>query len=225
MLKIDMYSDRSRKLAPAMCHIHAFMKHQATSWVGPTANSATRVDDAWMATQAIPAGHSTMRGHRSNGANESGITSAARIPMITTTIKMTIDGIGEALAELAKRYRLAVVSDAIVTPGTGLRAILDTHGLAHHFQAFAFSDEVGHSKPHASMFESAAEQLGVALDQIVHIGDRDHNDVAGPHAIGAKAVLFTGSRPDDREITKADAICERHADLPAVIDRLAAEAV
>ena len=32
-----------------------------------------------------------------------------------------IEGIGEALAELSKRYKLAVVSDSIVTPGTGLR--------------------------------------------------------------------------------------------------------
>ncbi|MEM7173415.1 MAG: HAD family hydrolase [Pseudomonadota bacterium] len=134
-----------------------------------------------------------------------------------------IDGIKEALADLSQRYKLCIVSDAIVTPGTGLRQILENHGLKQFFQGFAFSDEVGHSKPHRSMFDSAAEQLGVEVTEIVHIGDRDHNDVKGPHAIGAKAVLFTATRPDDRGTTTADAICDHHRDLPGIIDRLAGE--
>jgi putative hydrolase of the HAD superfamily len=37
-----------------------------------------------------------------------------------------------------------------------------------------------------------------------------------------KAILFTATRPADKEHTSADAICERHADLPAIVDRLAA---
>jgi len=131
-----------------------------------------------------------------------------------------IDGIGEALAELATRYKLCIVSDAIVTPGTGLRKILENHGLLSYFSGFAFSDEIGHSKPHRSMFDSAAEQLGVDVAEIVHIGDRDHNDIKGPHAIGAKAVLFTATRADDRDITTADAICDHPRDLPAIIDNL-----
>ncbi len=134
-----------------------------------------------------------------------------------------IDGMREALKELSTRYKLSVVSDSIVTPGTGLRKILQKHGVKQYFSGFAFSDEVGHSKPHRAMFDSAAEQLGVDVCEIVHIGDRDHNDVKGPHAIGAKAVLFTATRPDDRNITTADAICDTHHDLPAIVDRLAAE--
>jgi putative hydrolase of the HAD superfamily len=134
-----------------------------------------------------------------------------------------IDGAKFALETLAQRYQLAVVSDAIVTPGTGLRKLLEGHDLKRYFDGFAFSDEVGHSKPHRSMFDCAAKQLGVEVTEIVHIGDRDHNDVKGPHTIGAKAVLFTASRDVDRGITTADAICERHQDLPAIIDRLARE--
>ena len=133
-----------------------------------------------------------------------------------------IVGIGEALEKLSQRYKLAVVSDAIVTPGWGLKAILEGHGLAQYFSGFAFSDEVGHSKPHRAMFDRACAELGVAVDEIVHIGDRDHNDVKGPHALGAKAVLFTAARDADKNATTADAICERHCDLPAIIDRLAA---
>jgi hypothetical protein len=36
-----------------------------------------------------------------------------------------------------------------------------------------------------------------------------------------KAVLFTATRERDKHATTADAICERYADLPAIIERLA----
>ena len=36
-----------------------------------------------------------------------------------------------------------------------------------------------------------------------------------------KAVLFIATRDRDKDTTGADAICARHADLPAIIDRLA----
>ena len=132
-----------------------------------------------------------------------------------------IDGIAEALADLASRYKLCVVSDTIVTPANGLRALLEKHGLKQYFSGFAFSDEVGHSKPHRAMFEAAAGQLGVELHELVHIGDRDHNDIKGPQSLGMKAILFTASRAHDKDTTSADAICPRHADLPGIIDRLA----
>lgn len=132
-----------------------------------------------------------------------------------------IEGIGGAIATLAEQFKLGVVSDAIYSPGRCLRRWLDMHGLLGYFGGFAFSDEVGHSKPHRAMFASVAEQLGVAVEDMVHIGDRDHNDIKGPHALGMKAVLFTAARDRDRHITSADAVCERAADLAPTIRRLA----
>jgi len=131
-----------------------------------------------------------------------------------------IAGCAETLQELSGRYQLAIVSDAIVSPGRCLRQLLEKHGILHYFNGFAFSDEVGHSKPHRRMFESAARQLGVELPEIVHIGDRDHNDIQGPHALGMKAVLFTASRDIDKNETQADAICEDYRQLPGIIEEL-----
>ena len=133
-----------------------------------------------------------------------------------------IPGITEALAALHGRYKTCIVSDAIVSPAHCLKRLLESYDLARHFDGFAFSDEVGHSKPHRSMFASAARQMGVDLREMVHIGDRDHNDVKGPQALGMRAILFTATRAADKDRTTADAICERHADLPAIVDRLAA---
>jgi HAD superfamily hydrolase (TIGR01549 family) len=132
-----------------------------------------------------------------------------------------IDGALENIAELAGRYQLVICSDAIVSPGRVLRQLLDKHELKKYFSGFAFSDEVGRSKPHRSMFDCAAQALGVRVEDMVHIGDRHSNDVDGPHAIGMKGILFTASRDADKVGHSADALCERYADLPSIIDALA----
>ena len=132
-----------------------------------------------------------------------------------------IEGAAQAVAELATRYKLCIISDAIVSPGRALRRLLAHHGIVQHFQGFAFSDEVPHSKPHRDMFQAAADQLGVPFSRMVHIGDREHNDVRGPHALGMKAILFTAARTKDLEGTTADAVCARHDALVAAIDALA----
>ena len=129
-------------------------------------------------------------------------------------------GAAPVLERLAKRYKLCIVSDAIVSPGTCLRRVLENHGLAAPFSGFAFSDEVGHSKPHRSMFDSAAKQLGVEIGEMLHVGDRDHNDVKGPQQVGMKAILFTASRDVDKGTTTADAICESFDELEAAIEQL-----
>lgn len=140
--------------------------------------------------------------------------------MEVETPPVLIEGCAAALEELSAQYPLAIVSDAIVTPGRQLRRLLENHGIKKYFSTFAFSDEVGYSKPHRAMFAAVADALGVPIEQMIHIGDREHNDVGGPHALGMRAILFTAARDADSLGTKADAVCESYADLPGIIRRL-----
>lgn len=135
-----------------------------------------------------------------------------------------VDGAGEALAALAQKYRLALVTDSMFTPGRGLRQILARHELLGHFNGFAFSDEVGHCKPNRAIFLAAASQLDVTMSEVIHVGARQQNDIRGAQTLGAKTVLFTGARDVDASDTSADAVCQRMADLPDIIARLAADA-
>ena len=131
-----------------------------------------------------------------------------------------VDGIHEALEAVSSQFPLAVVSDAIFTPGRYLRTWLEQHELAHHFSGFAFSDEVGRSKPHPDIFNSAASQLGTDLVHMAHIGDREHNDIKGAHALGMKGILFAGTRAADRQMTSADGVFTNYTELPDILNRI-----
>lgn len=130
-------------------------------------------------------------------------------------------GVEAALRILSPRYTLVVISDAIFTPGRVLREMLASYGLRDLFSAFVFSDEIGCSKPCPEMFRKVAEITGCRLDEIVHVGDREHNDVGGAKEAGSRAVLFTGVVDRDSANTRADAVCRDFAQFPAIVDSLA----
>ena len=103
-----------------------------------------------------------------------------------------VDGIGDCLAALHGRYKIGIISDAIVTPGVGLRQILGDYRLLQYFDHFVFSDEAGASKPAPRVFDLACTGLGVAKSELAHVGDRPANDIRGPNEYGAHSVLYTG---------------------------------
>ena len=131
-----------------------------------------------------------------------------------------VPGVSDALRALARKFTLVVVSDAIFSPGRALRELLAGYGLRDLFSAFVFSDEVGCSKPASAVFRRASELAGCRLDEIVHIGDREHNDIAGAKDAGARAVLVTAAIDRGSANTRADAVCRHFDQLPAILDSL-----
>ncbi len=134
-----------------------------------------------------------------------------------------LPGVHQTLADLAKRYKLGMISDTIHTPGRGIRRLLHMEGLLEHFGHSVFSDEVGASKPAASVFLSASDGLGASPDEIVHVGDREHHDIEGALSVGMKAILFTGAVDRGSRGTRATAVCSHFDKLPAIVVRIASE--
>ena len=129
-------------------------------------------------------------------------------------------GAVEALKELNKKYHLSIISDAIFTPGKNLRILLKEAGMYPYFEYFVFSDEIGVSKPHPAVFESVAKHFQVEYENIVHVGDRPHNDILGPQSVGARGVLLTAVKERPLEGICPDAICTKYEDLPKIIDEM-----
>jgi FMN phosphatase YigB (HAD superfamily) len=110
----------------------------------------------------------------------------------------------EAVGAAAERYPVALICDSGISPGSSLRVLLEEHGFDRHLRVLTFSDEVGVAKPQAPMFERTAVQLGVAPEELLHIGDLEPTDIAGVHAVGGCAALFTGVNPRFVESTSAE---------------------
>jgi putative hydrolase of the HAD superfamily len=108
-------------------------------------------------------------------------------------------GVVRALAQLRRRVPVGLVTDGEVT---GQRRKLAALGLADAFDVVVLSDLAGRHrrKPHPAPFARALAGLGVPAGQVVMIGDRPDEDMAGALAAGLRAVrVRTGEyavRPD-----------------------------
>jgi putative hydrolase of the HAD superfamily len=103
-----------------------------------------------------------------------------------------IPGALDAVRAAAKLVPVGLISDTGLTPGSRLRTLLEREGFAPHFTSLSFSDEIGVAKPQPAMFHHAAHGLGVAVQELLHIGDLEPTDVAGAINVGAFPALFAG---------------------------------
>ena len=131
-----------------------------------------------------------------------------------------VSGVNEAVATLKKNYKLAVISDTIFSPGRALRKLLKEVGMLEMFDVFIFSDEQGFSKPEAKVFQAASAGLGIELNELVHIGDREHNDIIGPKRLGMQAVLCTAAIDRGSHNTQSDAIFDDYKKLSKIIETM-----
>jgi putative hydrolase of the HAD superfamily len=93
------------------------------------------------------------------------------------------------LERLHGRAKLAVCSN--FSHADTARAILERGGMLAHFDAVVISEEIGLCKPRSEIFAAVADRLGVAPDEIAHVGDSLEADVAGAAAVGQQTVWLT----------------------------------
>ena len=101
-----------------------------------------------------------------------------------------------------------------------MRELLRHYGLYRYFDCFVFSDELGCSKPDPRAFHAIAQHTACALEEIVHLGDREVKDIDGPHAVGARAILVPIAKDRGGPNSKADAVCRDFQELPAILQKL-----
>ncbi|WP_395643155.1 HAD family hydrolase [Rudaea sp.] len=107
-----------------------------------------------------------------------------------------------ALDQLRARYPLAAITNG--------NADLEAIGLAPYFRFSLRAGAFGAAKPAAEIFHAACAQLGLAADEVLHVGDDPELDVIGAHRAGLRSVwLHRGSTT----WTEASAQSEVHPDL------------
>jgi FMN phosphatase YigB (HAD superfamily) len=135
------------------------------------------------------------------------------------TIRITpLPGVPETLAAMSTEFRIGLISDTWLTPGSRLRERMEQHGLKRFFSVTVFSDETGFRKPHPRQFELALSALGVRPAECVHFGDTESTDIRGAKASGMKAILLDAARAG--HATEADFSVRTFSEVLPAISKL-----
>ena len=111
-------------------------------------------------------------------------------PGLVTPPAVNVDT-GPVLLKLRTRgYKIGLICNTGRGPGRIMRQLLTSSGILGYFDSTLFSDEVGHGKPDRRIFVAAAKELGLPINEILHVGDNPQTDVRGAKQAGMKAVLF-----------------------------------
>jgi putative hydrolase of the HAD superfamily len=99
-----------------------------------------------------------------------------------------LPGAWQMLRTLSRRFTLAVISDTGFASGRAQDRLLEKDGARTFFAATIYSMDIGHAKPRPEIFAAAVETLGVAPQEIIHVGDNERTDVRGALAAGFRAI-------------------------------------
>lgn len=139
-------------------------------------------------------------------------------PMAAWPEVAAVSGVGEALAALDGRYRLALATNARDSGALMVRAALGRVKLDGYFSVVVTSQELGVAKPAAAFFRAVLARLGCAPDEAVMVGDSYAADVAGAKAAGLRAIWFNPDRspcPEPHPVYDAELSAMRA--LPAAV--------
>jgi HAD superfamily hydrolase (TIGR01459 family) len=105
----------------------------------------------------------------------------------------------EALSLYERHFRIAVARDLpmvcanpdfIAIDAGGKRWVTGT--LARRYEELGGRVSY-HGKPHREHFEDCIEELGVARERIVHVGDSLHHDIKGANAVGIDSIFVSST--------------------------------
>lgn len=125
----------------------------------------------------------------------------------------------DVLRQLRRRgIRIGVLSNTM-WPRNRHERIFDRDGVLDLIDGAVYSSEIPWTKPHPEAFRAAMVAVGVAEPgECVFVGDRPFDDVHGARQAGMRTVLVPNSDVPAFAGAVPDAVIERLADLPALIE-------
>ena len=101
-----------------------------------------------------------------------------------------------------------MVADTFDPPGL-FRADLAAQGIAERVDAIVLSCELGVRRPHPAVYAAVAAALDADPAEVMFVGDRLREDVAGPAEAGMRTCLATWYRLDPGDRSAAGGVCAR----------------
>lgn len=122
-------------------------------------------------------------------------------------------GLKEAIEQLAKDYKLIIVSDA---PRIWINNVLIELGVRDLFGTDIFSGEGDDRKEFGNIFSKIINNFGFAPENCISIGDQIQTDIVPAKSLGMRTILL--SRQDS--CPEADQVIEKIDSLLSAIDKI-----
>ncbi len=106
------------------------------------------------------------------------------------------DDLEPTLEELAKRYKLAIVTSKI---RVGVDHLFSVRPIGHLFEHTITFEDYENPKPHPEPLLLALSKLNLKPDEAVYIGD-SHTDIEAAKAAGMKSIHYSSKKHDDADL-------------------------
>jgi predicted HAD superfamily phosphohydrolase YqeG len=103
-------------------------------------------------------------------------------------------GVIETLPKLAHKYHCAVVSNAVDSNAVTMKKAFERMDIAHYFELFITSKEIGYKKPDERFFTHIVDLLGIPANEICMVGNDYEKDIIAPRILGIQTVLITSDK-------------------------------
>ena len=178
---------------------------------------------AWAVEHFAPDAHTAIIWRLTKGHMETAprVYAAFRAAMHDSPAFELRDGIADVIAWLHGRgLRLGLAANQ---PHATL-AVLDEHGIGQYFHHREVSGTHGFHKPDVRLFLRCCEDLGVAPEECIMVGDRIDNDIAPARVLGMRTVLYRTGRHAAQQPRSADEVPDAEvrnvAGLRAVLEMM-----
>jgi putative hydrolase of the HAD superfamily len=120
-------------------------------------------------------------------------------PIISIPPRLNAEAPAVLRALQSRGYKLGLISNTGRSPGSALRAVLETYGVLKFFDATVFSNEVMRRKPDPTIFNRTARLLEAEKGAVVHVGDNPEADFWGARNVGMHAILLDQALPNSSQ--------------------------
>ena len=144
------------------------------------------------------------------------------------------EGVKTLIPQLAQHYKIVLISDTGITPGSVIRKMFSQYNLLQYFEIMVFSDETGVKKPDQKPFQIVIDHLNCLPSEIVHVGNLRHTDILGGNQAGFHTIWFQDGYvevmkqeknvknlpPDQKKFTIPDQVVQSHQDILTILKEM-----
>ncbi len=127
-------------------------------------------------------------------------------------VRDTLKRARPVLEELAKRYKLVLVSNFY----GNVKQVLGAYGIESYFDSIIDSANVGVRKPDPAIFSIGLRALGYGAEEVVVVGDTLSKDIRPARSLGCRTIWIKPELTGD-EWLEADVVITDFSRLPEVL--------